>query len=150
MGAVGRIETGTEGTAKTDAVNTAEAGVEDTARMGAVGAVGVAVADTPTSAARPSPSKGSAKERNGHTNKRGRVNLAKKKKREERGKIAHTHEFLFFGFRNPPPQDRLIVRIFKNVLRILKRQSIVRPTSAKNWDGGRSNYQGGTILHSLR
>ena len=81
MRVVGRIETGTEGTAETDAMNTVEAGVEDTARMGAVGAAGVAVADTPTSAARPSPSKGSAKERNGHTNKRGRVNLAKKKKK---------------------------------------------------------------------
>ena len=147
MGAVGRTEIGTEGMAETDAVNTAE----DTVGMGAVGMAGVAAADTLTSAASPSPSKGSTNERNRHTDKKGRVNLAKKKgKREEGGKIAHTHEFLFFGFKNPPPQDRLIVWIFKNVLRFLSRQSSVRPTGGRNWDGGKSNYQRGTILHSLR
>ena len=74
MGAVGRMEIGTEGMTKTDAVNTAEAGAEDSAGMGVVGTAGVA-------AASPSPSKGSANERNGHTDKRGRVNLAKKKKK---------------------------------------------------------------------
>ena len=82
------------------------------------------------------------------------MNLAKKKrgrkKKEEGGKIAHTYEFLFFRFRNPPPQDGFIVRIFKNVLRLLRRQSRVKPTGGRNWDGRRSNYQGGTILHSLR
>ena len=123
MGVVGRTETCTEGTAETDAVNMAETGAEDTVGMGAVGAAGVATADTPMSATRPSPLKGFANKRNGHADKRGRVNLAKKKKkkREEGGKIAHTHEFLFFGFRNPPPQDGLIVRIFKNILRFLRR-----------------------------
>ena len=150
MGAVGRTKTGTEGTAETDAVNTVETGAEDTVGMGVVGVARVATADTPTFAARPSPSKSFANKRNGHVDKRGRVNLAKKKKREEGGKIAHTHEFFFFGFRNPPPQDRLIVRIFKNILRFLRRQSSVKPTGGRNRDGGRSNYQGGTILHSLR
>ena len=154
MGAVGRTETDTEGTAETDAVNTAETGAEDTVGMGVVGTAGVAAADTPTSATSPSPTKGSANERNGRTNNRGRVNLAKeKRKKKKRGggvKIAYTHEFLFFGFRNPPPQDGLIVKIFKNVLKLLRRQISVRPTGGRNWDGGRSNYQGGTILHSLR
>ena len=83
MGAVGRTETGTDGTMETDAVNTAEAGAEDTIRMGVVGAAGVVAVDTPMSAASPSPSKGSANERNGHTDKRGRVNLTKKKNREK-------------------------------------------------------------------
>ena len=78
MGTVGRTKTGTEGTAETDAVNMAEAGVEDTARIGVVGAAGVAAADALTSVASPSPSKGSANERNGHIDKRGRVNLEKK------------------------------------------------------------------------
>ena len=81
MGVVGRTETCIEGTAETDTVNMAETGAEDTAGMGAVGMVGVATADTPTSAARPSPSKGFANKRNGHADKRGRVNLAKKKKK---------------------------------------------------------------------
>ena len=71
--------------AETDAVNRAEAGVEDTAGMGAVGAVGVVAADAPMSAANPSPSKGSADERNEHTDKSGRVNLAKKKKKKKEG-----------------------------------------------------------------
>ena len=145
MGAVGRTEMGIEGMAETNAVNTAEAGAKDMAGMGAMGATRVTTADTPTFAASPSPSNGSANKRNGHTDKKGRVNLAKKKMKGR--KKLHTHEFLFFGFRNPPPQDELIVRIFKNVLR---RQSSVRPTGGRNWDGGRSNYQGGTILHSLR
>ena len=137
--------------AETDVVNMAEAGAEDTAGMGAAGAAGVVAADAPTFAVSPSPSKGSANERNGHTDKRGRVNLAKKKKKgEEGGKIAHTHEFFFFGFRNPPPQDGLIVRIFKNALRFLRRQCNFRPTGGRNRDGRRSNYQGGIILHNLR
>ena len=85
--------------AETDVVNMAEAGAEDTARMGAMGAAGIAAADAPTSAASPSPSKDSANERNGHIDKKGRVNLAKKKM--EGRKKSHTHEFLFFGFRNP-------------------------------------------------
>ena len=130
MGVVGRTETSTERMAKTNTMNTAEAGAEDTVGMGAVSMAGIAATDTPTSVARPSTSKGSANKRSGHTDKRGRVNLAKKK--EEGGKIAHTHEFLFFEFRNPPPQDGLIVRIFKNVLRLLRRQSSVRPTSGRN------------------
>ena len=81
------------------------------------------------------------------------MNLVKKKgkkKKNEGGKIAHTHEFFFFGFKNPPPQDGLIIKIFKNVLRLLRRQSSVKPTGGKNWDRGKSNYQGGTIFHSLR
>ena len=49
--------------------------------MGAEGATEVATADTPTFAAIPSPSKGSANKRNGHANKRGRVNLAKRRKK---------------------------------------------------------------------
>ena len=86
MGAVRRIETDTEGTAETDAVNTAETGAEDTAGMGAVGTAGVAAANTPTSAASPSPANGSANERNGRTDNRGRVNLAKeKRKKKKRG-----------------------------------------------------------------
>ena len=85
MGVVGRTETGIEGTTKTNAVNTAKIDAEDTAGMGAVGAVGVAAADTLTFAASPGPSKGFANERNGHTNKRGKVNLAKKKKRRGGG-----------------------------------------------------------------
>ena len=89
MGVVGRTETGIEGTTKTNAVNTAKIDAEDTAGMGAVGAVGVAVADTPTFAASPGPSKGFANERNGHTNKRGKVNLAKKKKKEGWGGRKH-------------------------------------------------------------
>ena len=70
MGAVGRTETGIEGMAETDVVNTAEAGAEDMAGMGAMGAAGVVAADTPTSAVSSNPSKGSANERNGHTNKK--------------------------------------------------------------------------------
>ena len=70
--------------AETDVVNMAEAGAEDTAGMGVVGAAGVVAADAPTFAVSPSPSKGSANERNGHTDKRGRVNLAKKKKKRRR------------------------------------------------------------------
>ena len=80
MGVVGRTETSIEGTAKTNAVNTAETDAEVTAGMGVVGAAGVAAPDTPTFAVSPGPSKGSANERNGHTNKRGKVNLAKKKR----------------------------------------------------------------------
>ena len=79
MGVVGRTDTGTEGTVKTDAVNTVESGTEDVAGMGVVGAVEVAAADTPTSAAIPIPLEGFVNKRNGHANKRGRVNLAKKK-----------------------------------------------------------------------
>ena len=101
MGAVGRTKTGTKGRTETDAVNTAKTSAEDTTGIGAVGVAGVAAANTPTFAASPSPSKGFANERNGHTNKRGKVNLAKKK--EGGGKKALIHEFLFFGFRNPPP-----------------------------------------------
>ena len=90
MGVVGRTDTGTEGTVETNAVNTAEMGTKDMAGMGAVGAAEVAVADTPTHAAIPSRLEGSANKRNGHENKRGRVNLAKKKekkkKREEKKK----------------------------------------------------------------
>ena len=71
MGAVGRTETGTEGMAETDAVNTAETGAEDMAGMGAMGVAGVATADTPTSAVSSNSLKGSANERNGHTNKKG-------------------------------------------------------------------------------
>ena len=71
MGVVGRTETGIEGTAKTDAVNTAKTGTEDMARMGAMGVAGVVATDTPTSAVNSNPSKGSANERNGHTNKKG-------------------------------------------------------------------------------
>ena len=56
----------------------AEAGAEDTAGIGAMGAAGVAAVDAPTSAASPSPLKGSTNERNGHIDKRGRVNLEKK------------------------------------------------------------------------
>ena len=70
MGAVGRIDTGTEGTTKTDAVNTVETGTENTVGMGTIGVAEVAVADTPTLAAIPSPSEGSANKRNGHANKR--------------------------------------------------------------------------------
>ena len=70
--------------AETDVVNIAEAGAEDTAGMGVVGAAGVVAADAPTFAVSPSPSKGSANERNGHTDKRGIVNLAKKKKKKRR------------------------------------------------------------------
>ena len=70
MRAVGRTETSTEGKAETDAVNMAEIGTEDTARMGAVGVAGVAATDTPKSALNSNPSKGSANERNGHTNKK--------------------------------------------------------------------------------
>ena len=91
MGVVGRTETGTEGTAKIDVVNTEEADAEDTAGMGAVGAVGVVAIDTPTSTASPSPSKGSANEKNGHTNKRGRMNLVKKKKNREKGRKDSTY-----------------------------------------------------------
>ena len=149
MGVVGRTETSIEGTAKTNAVNTAETDAEDTAGMGVVGAAGVAATDTPTFAVSPGPSKGSANERNGHTNKRGKVNLAKKK-RGGGGKKAHTHEFLFFEFRNPPPQDGLIIRIFKNILKLLRKQISIRPAGGRNWDGGMSNYQGGTIIYSLR
>ena len=141
MRAVGRTETSTEGTAETDAVNMAEIGTEDTARMGAVGVAGVAAIDTPTFAAIPSPSKVSANKRNGHANKKGRV---------RGGKKAHTHGLLFFEFRNPPPQDGLIVKILKNVFRLLRRQISVKPTGGRNWDGGRSNYHGGTVLYSLR
>ena len=72
--------------AETDVVNMAKAGAKDTAGMCAVGAAGVVAADAPTPAASPSPSKGSANERNGHTNKRGIVNLAKKKKKKRRRK----------------------------------------------------------------
>ena len=40
--------------------------------------------------------------------KKGKSELSKKKgeekKKDEGGKIAHTREFLFFGFRNPPPR----------------------------------------------
>ena len=39
--------------------------------MGVVGVAGVAAVDTSTSVASPSHSKGSASERNGHTNKKG-------------------------------------------------------------------------------
>ena len=85
MGVVGRTETCTEGTAETDAVNMAETGVEDMVGMGAVDAAEVAIANTLTSAARPSPSKGFANKRNGHADKRGRVNLAKKKKKKGGG-----------------------------------------------------------------
>ena len=46
--------------------------------MGAEGTAEVAAIDTPTFAAIPSPSKGSTNERNGHIDKRGRVNLEKK------------------------------------------------------------------------
>ena len=64
--------------------------------MGAEGAAEVAAADTPTFAAIPSPLKGSANKRNGHANKRGRVNLAKRKKKGGGGggKKSHTHECL--------------------------------------------------------
>ena len=94
MGAVGRTEIGTEGTTETDAVNTAETGTKDMTGMGAVGTVGIATADTSMFAAIPSPSKGSANKRNGHANKRGKMNLAKiikENKREGGGKKAHTH-----------------------------------------------------------
>ena len=91
MGVVGRTETCTEGTAETDAVNMAETGAEDTVGMGAVGAAGVATADTPMSATRPSPLKGFANKRNGHADKRGRVNLAKKKKRKGGGRKDSTY-----------------------------------------------------------
>ena len=83
-GAVGRTDTGTEGTMETDAVNTAERGTEDTVGIGVVGAAEVAATDTPTSAAIPSPSEGSANKRNGHANKRGRVNLVKKKEKKKK------------------------------------------------------------------
>ena len=88
MGVVGRTDTGTEGMVETNAINTAETGTKDMAGMGAMGAAEVAVADTPTHAAIPSRLEGSANKRNGHANKRGRVNLAKKKKkkREEKKK----------------------------------------------------------------
>ena len=89
MGAVGRTDTGTEGTTETDAVNTAETGTKDTVGMGAVGVTEVVAADTSMSAAIPSPSEGFANKRNGHTNKKGRVNLAKKKKKEIKEKKAH-------------------------------------------------------------
>ena len=79
MGAVGRTNIGTEGTTETNAVNMAETGIEDTVGMGAVGVAEVVSADTPTSAAIPSPSEGFVNKRNRHANKRGRVNLAKKK-----------------------------------------------------------------------
>ena len=49
--------------------------------MGAEGTAKVAAVDTPTFVAIPSPSKGFANKRNGHANKRGRVNLAKRKKK---------------------------------------------------------------------
>ena len=81
IGAVGRTDTGTEGTAETDSVNTAETGTKDMAGMGGVGAAEVAAVDTPTPAAIPSPSEGSANKRNGHANNRGRVKLAKRKKK---------------------------------------------------------------------
>ena len=97
MGAMGRIDTGTEGTAKTDAVNTAETGTKNTVGMGTMGVAEVAIANTPTPTAIPSPLGGSANKRNGHANKRGRVNLAKnkkKKKKREGGKKPHTNECL--------------------------------------------------------
>ena len=47
-------------------------------------------------------------------------------------------------------QDGLIIKILRNVLKLLRGQINVRPKGGRNWDGGRSNYQGGTILHSLR
>ena len=84
MGVVGRTDTGTEGTVETNAINTAEMGTKDMAGMGAVGAVEVSATDTPTHAAIPSRLEGSANKRNGHANKRGRVNLAKKKKEEKK------------------------------------------------------------------
>ena len=79
MGVVGRTDTGMEGTVETNAVNTAEMGTKDMAGMGAVGTAEVAAADTPMHAAIPRRLEGSANKRNGHANKRGRVNLAKKK-----------------------------------------------------------------------
>ena len=97
MGDVGRIDTGTEGTAKTDAVNTVETGTKNTVGMGTMGVAEVAIANTPTPTAIPSPLGGSANKRNGHANKRGRVNLAKKKKKKKKregGKKPHTHECL--------------------------------------------------------
>ena len=90
MGAVERTKTGTEGTTETYAVNMAGTGTEDTVEMGALGAIEVAAVDTFTFTAIPSPSKGSANKRNGHANKRGIVNLAKK----GGGGKAHTHECL--------------------------------------------------------
>ena len=71
MGVVGRTETGTKGMAEIDVVNTAVTGAEDMTRIGAVGATEVVATDTPMSAASSNPSKGSANERNGHTNKKG-------------------------------------------------------------------------------
>ena len=62
----------------------AKASAENTAGMGAGGAAGVAVVDTPTLATSPSPSKCSANEKNGHTDKRGRVNLVKKKGKKKK------------------------------------------------------------------
>ena len=84
MGVVGRTDTGMEGTVEINAVNTAEMGTKDMAGMGAVGTAEVAAADTPMHAAIPSYLEGSANKRNGHANKRGRVNLAKKKKKKKK------------------------------------------------------------------
>ena len=55
IGAVGRTETGIEGTAEIDAVNMVDIGEEDTVRMGAVGTAGVAALDTPMFVVNPSP-----------------------------------------------------------------------------------------------
>ena len=85
MGAMGRTETDAEGMAEAGTINTAETGVKDAVGICAVGTAGVATADTLTFAASPGPLKGSANKRKGHTNKRGRVNLAQKKKKKKRG-----------------------------------------------------------------
>ena len=80
------------------------------------------------------------------TKKRGRMNLAKTKKKE--GRKVDTHEFglggntpLVIRIRNPLLQDKFIVRVLKDVLRPLRGQVHIKSTCSRAGNGRRDNYQ---------
>ena len=58
--------------------------------------------------------------------------------------------FLFVRVRNSLLQDGLILRILKNVLKLLEGQVRIRTTNGKTGNRGWGDYQRRTILHSLR
>ena len=76
--------------------------------------------------------------------KKGRMNLAKIKKKE--GRKAHTHEFglegntlLVVRFKNHLLQDRFIVRVLKDVLRPFKGQVCIRSMRGRAGIGRRGS-----------
>ena len=82
--------------------------------------------------------------------KKGRGERKKKKKHIPMNSVLKGGTFLFVRVRNSLLQDGLILRILKNVLKLLEGQVRIRTTNGKAGNRGWGDYQRRTILHSLR